>query len=114
MALQVDLQVDCIRGEVRQMSFQLGDLFLQFVSWRGFGFHELMNGNVALWNPFVFAGAPYFGGAKAALLYPINLLTMLMPLAASINWGIALNAFLFGAFIYAWMIFRGLKNGLVS
>ena len=85
------------------------DLYLQFVSWREFGFGELLKGNLALWNPYIYAGAPYFGGAQAALLYPINFLSLIFPVVASLNWSIALNAFLFGALTYAWMIFRGLK-----
>ena len=88
---------------------QYTDLYLQFVSWRQFGFSELGKGHLALWNPYVFAGAPYFGGAQAALLYPVNFLSLILPQAAAINWSIALNAFLFGAFMYAWMIFRGLR-----
>lgn len=85
------------------------DTYLQYVSWREFGFGELKKGNLALWNPHVFAGAPYFGGAQAALLYPVNFLTTIMPVVASINWSIAVNAFFFGAFFYAWMILRGLR-----
>ena len=98
-----------LAGGSRVFGNQGTDLFLQFVSWREFGFGELAKGNLALWNPAVFAGAPYFGGAQAALLYPPNFLSLMMPVVASINWGIALNAFLFGAFVYAWMMFRGLK-----
>ena len=98
-----------LAGGSRAFGNQGTDLYLQFVSWRTFGFGELHKGNLALWNPYVFAGAPYFGGAQAALLYPVNFLSLIMPVVASLNWSIALNAFLFGAFTYAWMIFRGLK-----
>jgi hypothetical protein len=98
-----------LTGGSRAFGNQGTDLFSQFVSWREFGFGELVKGNLALWNPYVFAGAPYFGGAQAALLYPVNFLSLVMPVVVSINWSIALNAFLFGAFTYAWMIFRGLK-----
>jgi hypothetical protein len=98
-----------LTGGTQVFGNQHTDLYLQFVSWRQFGFSELAKGNLVLWNPYVFAGEPYFGGAQAALLYPVNFLSLIMPLAAAINWSIALNAFLFGAFMYAWMIFRGLR-----
>jgi len=85
------------------------DLYSQFVGWRGFGFQELAKGNLALWNPHIFGGAPYFGGFQAALLYPPNLLYLVLPLPQAINWGVALHVFLMGAFMYAWMKFRGLR-----
>ena len=52
-----------LAGGSRAFGNQGTDLYLQFVSWRTFGFGELHKGNLALWNPYVFAGAPYFGGA---------------------------------------------------
>ena len=88
---------------------QGADLHSQFVAWRSFGFQELAKGNLALWNPHIYGGAPYFGGFQAALLYPPNLLYLALPLPQAINWGVALHVFLMGAFMYAWMKFRGLR-----
>ncbi len=85
------------------------DLFLQYYSWRDFGFRELAKGNFALWNPYIFSGAPYFGGMQAALLYPPNWLFLFLPVATAINWTIALNIFLIGAFMFFWMRVRGLN-----
>jgi hypothetical protein len=85
------------------------DLFLQYYSWRDFGFHELAKGNLALWNPYIFGGAPFFGGMQSALLYPPNWLFLILPLAPSINWTVALNIFLLGAFMFFWMRVRGLS-----
>jgi hypothetical protein len=38
------------------------DLFMQFISWREFGFGQLRDGHLALWNPYLFCGIPYFAG----------------------------------------------------
>lgn len=84
------------------------DLFLQFVSWREFGFAELFQGNLALWNPHIYAGAPYFGGMQAALLYPPNWLFLILPTAAAFNWSIALNTWILGALMFLWGRHRGL------
>jgi len=84
------------------------DLFSQFVAWREFGFRELAHGNLALWNPHVYCGAPFFGGMQAALLYPPNVIFLLLPIAAAINWSIALHVFALGAFMFFWMRKRGL------
>jgi len=92
----------------RVLSNGTTDLFLQFVSWRDFGFRELALGNVALWNPHIYGGAPYFGGMQAALFYPINWLFLILPLTLAINWSIALNVWLLGVFMFLWARFRGL------
>jgi hypothetical protein len=84
-----------------------GDLAMQFLPWRDFGFGELAKGNLALWNPHIYAGAPFFGGMQSALLYPPNWLYLVLPLAPATNWTIALNAWLLGAFIYLWALRRG-------
>jgi hypothetical protein len=83
------------------------DLSGQFVWWRQFGFEELKKGHLALWNPQLFCGEPYFGGFQSALLYPPNWLFMVLPLPFVINSSIALHVFLAGFFTYAWMRFRG-------
>ena len=88
---------------------QLGtDLSSQFVYWREFGFSQLGQGNLALWNPHIFSGMPYFGGFQSALLYPPNWVFLVLPLAKAINVSIALHVFLAGLFIYLWTFHRGL------
>jgi hypothetical protein len=84
------------------------DLAVHFLWWREFGFAELAKGNLALWNPHIFSGAPFFGNTQSALLYPINWLFLVLPLALATNWSIALNAWLLGAFMYLWAGRRGL------
>jgi hypothetical protein len=84
------------------------DMFLQFFSWRQFGFGELAKGNLALWNPHIYGGAPYFGGSQAAMLYPTNLLLLFLPLPLAINWSIAINVWLLGVFMYFWAAYRRL------
>jgi hypothetical protein len=84
-----------------------GDLFSQYVHWRQFGFNQLRHGNLALWNPHIYSGAPFFG-LQSGLLYPLNLVFLILPLAKAINVSIALHIFLAGAFTYLWAARRGL------
>ena len=95
-------------GGTRVVGFQTTDLYLQFLPWRDFGFRELAKGNLALWNPYIFGGAPYFGAMQAALLYPANWLFLILPLATAVNWSLALHVFAIGAFTLCWMRVRGL------
>ena len=85
-----------------------GDLALQFIHWRKFGFDELRAGRLALWNPHIYGGTPFFGGFQSALLYPPNWLFLCLPLVVAINTGIALHVFLAGAGMSLWMRERGL------
>ena len=90
------------------LSNEGGDLALQFVHWRKFGFDELRAGRLALWNPHIYCGTPFFGGFQSALLYPPNWLYLCLPLVVAINVGIALHVFLAGAGMSLWMRERGL------
>ena len=91
------------------LSNRTTDIALMYNHWRSFGFSELRRGNLALWNPYLFCGAPFFGGGQAALLYPLNALFLFLPLHLALNWSIALHVFLAGAFTYAWAERRGLR-----
>jgi len=95
-------------GGTRVIGFQTCDLYLQFLPWRDFGFRELAKGNLALWNPYIFGGAPYFGSLQAALLYPPNWFFLILPLAPAVNWSVALHVFAVGVFAFCWMRVRGL------
>jgi branched-subunit amino acid transport protein len=86
------------------------DLATEYVHWRYFGFHELKSGNLALWNPHCYCGAPFFGSFQSALLYPLNFLYLLTPLDAATNWTIALHVFLGGVFTFYWVRRRGLHS----
>jgi hypothetical protein len=84
------------------------DLFLHFVAWREFGFDQLRQGHLVLWNPHYLCGTPFFGGFESALLYPPNWFYMVLPLVTAINFGIILHVFLGGLLTYLWAFHRKL------
>lgn len=84
------------------------DLQSQFVHWRHFGFSELRNGNLPLWNPHIYSGTPFMPGFQSALFYPPNWIFIILPLPVAINISIALHVWLAGLFMYAWARARGL------
>jgi hypothetical protein len=89
------------------------DLSSQFVYWRQFGFRELRAGHLALWNPYVFSGAPFFGAFQPALLYPPNWIYLILPLPKAINCEIALHVFLLGLLMSLWVGHHGLHPAAV-
>jgi hypothetical protein len=108
-ALALAMFADVLAPGTRVLGHASTDLFRQFLPWREFGFRELAAGNVALWNPHIFGGAPYHGGMQAALFYPLNWLFLVLPTAQAVNWTIALNVWLLGAFTYLWALRRELQ-----
>ena len=86
----------------------LEDIIDAFVPWRQFGFDELKQGNLAMWNPHLFSGSPFVGGIERGMLYPVNYLHLVLPVGTAINWTIALHVFLGGVFMYLWAQHRGL------
>jgi hypothetical protein len=99
-----------LAGGTRVVGHPGSDMFLQYFAWREFGFRELAKGKLALWNPHIFSGAPYFGGMQGALLYPPNWLFLVLPTPVAINWTVALHVFAIGAFMFFWMKQRGLSD----
>jgi hypothetical protein len=63
-----------IRGEV----LYWGTPMLQFVPWHRFAIETVRLGEVPLWNPLLGMGAPLLANLQSALLYPPNLLLLLI------------------------------------
>lgn len=97
-----------LEGGTRVVSAPGQDLEGIFFHWQEFGFGELRNGNLALWNPYVYSGAPYFGSFQPGLLYPPNWLSLVLPTAVAINAGVALHFVLAGSWMYLWAAYRRL------
>ncbi|MBI5884024.1 MAG: hypothetical protein HZB91_13090 [Elusimicrobia bacterium] len=99
-----------LRGGPVVLSGAENDLASQFAPWREFGFNELRRGNLALWNPHSFGGAPFFGAFESALLYPPNWIHLFLPLPKALNAAIAFHLFLAGLLTWAWCRVRGLSQ----
>ena len=85
------------------------DVALYYAYFQQFGYEELRRGNVPLWNPYLFSGQPYVGSFDTAILYPLNLFFLVLPLAKAINVDFALHTLLAGLFMALWTARRGLR-----
>jgi len=85
------------------------DMVREYVPAREFGFDQLRRGNLALWNPYIYGGAPFFGNFQSALLYPPNWLFLVLPLSVAVNLNIALHVLMCGLFMAVWAGRRGLS-----
>src|SRR5512135_3210776 len=51
-----------------------GDIFYYFYPYRDFASQAVRAGHVALWNPYLFMGAPFMANSQVGFFYPFNLL----------------------------------------
>jgi hypothetical protein len=86
----------------RVLSSPAGDVASQFLYTRAFGFGEMAQGKLPLWNPYLYGGVPYLGDFQSALLYPPNLIFLVLPTGLAIGWSFLLHLFWLGAGMLLW------------
>ncbi len=87
---------------------QSGDLFQQFLPWRSWGFEQLAQGHLPLWNPRVYSGAPFIGGFQSALFYPPNWIFLVSPLSWAVNASIWFHMLLMAGLMFHWALSKGM------
>jgi hypothetical protein len=77
------------------------DLVTYFVPYREYLAHAWTQGRpLPLWNSGIFLGAPFLANIQAAVLYPPNLLLLLLRPDTAVSWLLALHLGLAGAGMY--------------
>lgn len=66
------------------------DSMTLFNIWHILGNRGFAEGIVPLWNPYIFCGLPFFANNQNAILYPPNIIYVLLPMA----WALLLDALL--------------------
>ncbi len=93
------------------------DPIQQFWPWRKFAASWMQHGQLPLWNPLYFCGAPFLAQGQSALLYPLNVIYWLMGAESGAGWAAALHVWLAAFFTFLWLRRRtgpvpGLLGGL--
>lgn len=66
-------------GWVEPANPLLFDQVYQFTPWRHFAWESWRAGDIPLWNPHSSTGTPFVATMQAAVFYPVNLVTALVP-----------------------------------
>ncbi len=82
-----------------RFSFPPGDFSAQFWAFATLEVRELSAGRLPLWNPYTFAGAPFWADVQSAVFYPPSLLTLLL----SAPWNFSLFALEVEAIAHFWL-----------
>lgn len=83
-----------------RQSYLPGDFPAQFWAFATFEVRQLSAGHLPLWNPYTFAGAPFWADAQSAVLYPFSLLTLALSGMAG---GFSLFALELEAIFHFWL-----------
>lgn len=94
---------DLLIGDSTVLSTRYFDVHLLFADWRQLTASELAAGNLPLWNPYIFGGVPLLGGFQAAVLYPLNLIYLLLSTTTAINCEFILHLMIAGGLTYGWL-----------
>ncbi|MCU0495714.1 MAG: oligosaccharide flippase family protein [Anaerolineae bacterium] len=88
----------------------LSDLVLQNYQWKSFLRDQFAIGEIPLWNPYNFAGAPFMAAGQQSTLYPLSILYYVMPLPAAYGWFTVINLWLAGVMMFLFMRGIGVKR----
>jgi hypothetical protein len=97
------ITVACMRTVSGGRTLYWGDILLYFQPMYSYGRHELLQGRVPLWNPYVLCGQPYLANPQMSLLYPAFALLPLLSTWRFIVLMDGVHLFLIGLFMYAYL-----------
>lgn len=79
------------------------DGMAEFYPWRLFYARTLHQGFLPLWNPYQFCGTPFLANGQSAVLYPPNLLFVLLPALRAFGASVWLHLVLTGLLMYGFL-----------
>jgi len=87
----------------------LSDLVLENLEWKTFLRQSISAGEIPLWNPYLFSGAPFLANGQHSGLYPFSLIYYVLPLDTAYGWFTVSQLWLAGVFMF--LLMRGLGIG---
>ena len=91
---------DTLSGKLLLVERDLTSFFYPF---RSVWIETVRLGHFPFWNPYIKCGVPLFATIQPAVLYPLSLPYLFLPLDLAFNWTIIFHFFLAGAFTYLLM-----------
>ncbi|MCS7191579.1 MAG: hypothetical protein NZ937_01160 [Armatimonadetes bacterium] len=89
--------------EFHAVKAPLLDVVQQYFPWRKFYAESLRQGELPLWNPFMFCGTSFVGNGMSAVFYPFNLLFVAMPAETAFGWVAWIHLVLAGIFMFGFL-----------
>lgn len=89
----------------------IGDLIIQNYAWKQFMLDSLSAREIPLWNPYLFAGAPFLANGQHSALYPFSALFLVVPLAKAYGWFVLSQVWLAGVSMYIFGRILDMRRG---
>ena len=89
-----------LQPEISPHNELLSDLVLENAVWKLHVRRTLRQGELPLWNPQLFTGAPFFAAGQASAAYPLSALFYLLPIEVAFGWFTAIQLAIAGANAY--------------
>ncbi len=89
--------------EFRRVKAPLLDVVQQYFPWRKFYAEQMRQGELPLWNPFMFCGTSFVGNGMSAIFYPPNFLFVALPVERAFGWVAWLHLVLAGLFMFGFL-----------
>ncbi|MDP1721729.1 MAG: YfhO family protein [Candidatus Gottesmanbacteria bacterium] len=105
-----DLYSDTNPRGVPFKNFLITDPVRQQIPWRKIAIDQWKQGEIPLWNPYNFSGAPILTNIQAAALYPLNILFLVFPFIDAWAMLIMLQPLLAGLFMYWYLRSLALRS----
>lgn len=83
------------------------DIFFEFYHMRGFTARELLVGNIPLWNPHIYSGAPFLMDPETGIFYPLNWIFLVLPTALAVNASVIIHLTLLASLTFLWIRRQG-------
>ncbi len=80
----------------------ISDLIIQNYAWKQFVRETVLAGDIPLWNPNLFAGAPFLAAGQHGAYYPFGVLFLILPLARAYGWYTVSQIWLAGVLMYVY------------
>lgn len=78
----------------------ISDLLIENYAWKRFIQQAVTQREIPLWNPYIFAGAPFLATGQNAAYYPFSLLFIVLPLTKAYGWYTISQLWLAGVLAY--------------
>ena len=80
---------------------------IQNYAWKQFAVESIRNGEIPLWNPYIFAGQPFLANGQHSMYYPFSWLFFILPIHTAFGWFTVIQLWLAG--IGGWFFGRNLN-----
>ncbi|MCS7253014.1 MAG: YfhO family protein [Armatimonadetes bacterium] len=87
--------------QFRRVHAPLLDVIQQYYPWRKLYSESIRDGELPLWNPYMFSGTTFVGNGQSAIFYPLNFIFVVMPVDLAFGWFVLIHLLIAALGMYA-------------